>query len=214
MTEGATEELNLPMPRKSCIEKCILCFYWPTLIVWVLLIPFLIVVGVLLVRFLPHEPVTSVCYDGLDWASIVKNINPSASGYYADYELVVSIYNPNRVDLVVGGITGTVHYPANGSSAQEVGTLTLGKFFAKGGSISDTVGILSLSMTRWNALGMGGDYAKGHLEIALDLGLTFKVNASENIPVLSALYWYSEYQLQPMVVNVNDPDDHTHCLCK
>merc|ERR1740117_1404497 len=124
-------------------------------LMWLVAIAFIVASGIILVLFSPHPPRTSICYDGVDWTGIVKNINVGfGSRYYADYELLLSLYNPNRVDLNVTSLRGVVHFPVGSLDQHEVGTVTLGDFFAKAGSITDTIGMLSFSLDRWNALDM------------------------------------------------------------
>lgn len=148
-----------------------------------------------------------MCFDALDWATVAKDISADRS-YYAGYELLVSIYNPNRVDLNATSVTGVVHYPVDTGSPQEVGTVTFSNFFAKAGCITDTIGMLSLNTDRWSTLDMGGAYHKGHLVIGIDLSLRFEVIA-HGVP----MFQYKNFEMERMVIDVNGPSDRTYCLC-
>lgn len=192
------------------LVKCIWYGYYLSWLGWFVLIMTVGIFGFLLVMFSPKTPLTSICYDAVDWSGIVKNINVFyGSKYYADYEILLSLYNPNRVDLNVTSMRGQVHFPARTHNQREVGTVTLNDFFATAGSITDTLGILSFSMDRWNALNLSTSYLSGNLEISIDLSLGFEVR-THKVP----LSWSSSLQMDRMIVNVNDPVDYTYCKCK
>lgn len=202
---------RLALAPMRLLESCIWRGYWPSLACCVLLILLLTFSGVFLVLFSPHYPLSSICYNGVDWNVVVKDVASFySSRYYANFELLLSLYNPNRVDLNLTSMRGIVHFPASqGGTTQEVGTITLGDFVAKAGCVTDTIGTLSFNMDRWSGLDMGGAYEAGHLEIGIDLSLAFEVSA-HRMP----LSWASTMQLDRMIVNVNDPVDYTYCRCK
>lgn len=192
----------------NCLERCIWHGYYWSGVCWLLLLVALGCGGIALIVFSPREPVSTVCYQQMDWAGIMKNM-AFERNYFADYELLLSLYNPNRVDLNISSTRGQVHFPARGPGQREVGTITLNDFVAAAGSVTDTIGMLSFSMDRWHALDLGSAYAKGQLELAFDISLGVEVMTTR-MPLL----WRSRMDMDRMIVNVTEPFDDKYCRCK
>lgn len=199
----------LPFTPIHLLERCVGRAYWVAWVFWILAVPSLLIIGIVLVLHVPRAPVTSICYDGFDWTKIMNNIEVYyTSKLYADYELLVSLYNPNRVDLNVTSLSGVVYFPPHIGGTQ-VGSILVQSFFAPAGYVTDIKGVLSFDMDKYVALNLGRNYQKGKLELGIDLSLGLEVKAHGLL-----VFWASRFDLQRSVVNVNAPSDRTYCKCE
>ncbi|CAM9150087.1 unnamed protein product [Choristocarpus tenellus] len=111
------------------------------------------VVGVLLlcasvVTFSPHVPGVNVCNTQFDWGSIVSSLKHA--GAEADFQILVSVYNPNVLDVLVESGTAVLNHKHN-----EIGTLVFEPILLQGGYVTDTLLTITIDVTKWDDLALG-----------------------------------------------------------
>lgn len=80
---------------------------------------------------------------------------------YGSFEFLLSVYNPNRVDIDIESIQGRLFYPPG--SDNQIGTIEISDWSIPAGSISDGLAVIALSIERFSALNLARLYYEGIL---------------------------------------------------
>ncbi|CAM9276403.1 unnamed protein product, partial [Chrysoparadoxa australica] len=132
----------------------------------------------------PHIPVVNVCNTQFDWGSIVHSL--SRAQVEADYQLLLSVYNPNIVNVHLNSGTAVLKH-----SHTEVGNIILEPFMAHAGHITDILLTIAISSETWDDLQLGLEFYTGALTFFMDAQI------SASLMVLGA-------QTFPFSFSVND----------
>eukprot|EP00550_Attheya_septentrionalis_P001184 CAMPEP_0198282462 /NCGR_PEP_ID=MMETSP1449-20131203/2271_1 /TAXON_ID=420275 /ORGANISM="Attheya septentrionalis, Strain CCMP2084" /LENGTH=651 /DNA_ID=CAMNT_0043978727 /DNA_START=149 /DNA_END=2104 /DNA_ORIENTATION=+ len=152
------------------------------------------------VRYFPKIPDYNVCSDGLAWKSIVDSL--TSLKVEASFEILVSVENPNHLDIVLDLGKGTFYH-----ADAFVGTFSIPTSTIAAMSISDVLIVATFSPDRWEALSLTSEYYKGTLK--------FLVNSQATVRIPSLANYAFESKISNMIVQVNDPklDDRHLCAC-
>ena len=147
----------------------------------------------------PSAPEVSMCNAELMWKDTINMIiNTVTTGKASvESELLITVYNPNRLGGVINSISGNIYY-----KAASVGTVSIGEIDLVPGSASDSLGVLVFN---------GFDKIS---EIYYDFNVLHKlvlefelfVNVYIGGTVLSTV-------IPKFQMNINDPPIQKHCKC-
>ncbi|CAD7962597.1 unnamed protein product [Amoebophrya sp. A25] len=172
-----------------------------------ILLPFLILGSIVFVVHYPREPVIDYCSKELEWSKLINNIETLVTEQvYADFEFLLSVYNPNRVDAHIDEVKARLYYPPG--STNLIGTVGLKNYTAAGGSVSDGLAVVSLAVERWSALDLAKQYALGQLKIEVRGEVSFALNAYGWKVV------HTTVDLPLQVIDTAAPIDMTYCNCR
>lgn len=150
------------------------------------------------IYFYPQRPEFTVCNDSLAWKSLIDGV--TSMKVDADIQLLASIYNPNRIDVVLDTGHGSFHH-----DNAFVGTLTIPPTTIEAMAITDVLMTASFEFADWSALSIAKEFYKGILVLQLDLDMSL------HIPIL----WNYKVQvsINDRLVEVNGESDRTLCAC-
>jgi len=155
-------------------------------------------IGILM--YFPRIPQYNVCNNEFDWKSIVEGM--ASAKIEAEFEILLSIYNPNRfgVDLVMG--SGTFSHEGTYVGRFEIPPHTeIGKQ-----SISDILVTITLKPDKWEALALTTEYYRGTLVFSVDTSVTVSA------PALMGFTYPAKFA--DILVHVCDvSDDRSLCAC-
>ncbi len=158
------------------------------------------IIAILLLAFYPHYPSYNICSSGLDWRSILRGLEHLS--LEAEYDIVLSVYNPNRFDFAVNDIDISLSY--KGEKVATVQDNDLHLFPAS--SISDSVLNLKFLPSISQALSMQHDLGEGSL----------RFTANGNVGgYFSPLGWnYGFFRsVDDHIIAVGGDDDRSLCNC-
>jgi len=115
--------------------------------------------------YYPRQPVVNFCNKQIDWTHLIMNIETIVTDQvYADFEFLLSVYNPNRAHVQIAEIEGSLFYPAG--SSQVIGRIQVANFDIPGGSVSDAISVVKLSMPKYLALEIATKYFASQLLVS------------------------------------------------
>ncbi len=129
---------------------------------------------------------------------------------YAEFEFLVSIYNPNRIEAHVDKVEARLFYPPTSTAPNnQIGTVKIVNMAAAAGSVSDAFAIVSLTIERFTALNLAQLYARGKLKVGVSADVEFglRFRGREILPMPAATH-------QTLEIDTSDPIDMTYCRCK
>lgn len=150
------------------------------------------------VMYYPRVPVYNVCNDALAWKSLMDSL--TSLKVSADFEILMSVANPNRFDVALD--MGKGSFAHNGVF---VGTFDIPPATAKANSVTDMFIITHLSPEKWEALSLTSDYYRGKLVLDVQARATLRVPAFFDYTYTAAL--------ENIVVRVNEMSDRHLCAC-
>lgn len=175
----------------SCFFNICKGFYIATIIVVVFSV-------IATVAYFPKAPELNMCSNSVAWKKIVDGL--TSLKLAADLKLLMSVYNPNHLDLVLDSVSG--HFDHDGS---RVGTFSVPPSDIKSQSITDILVDTTFAPDKWQALALSAEYYKGTLK--LELGLEVK----GRIP---SLWNYSfAHTVDNLLIHVDDPRFRNRHLC-
>ena len=128
--------------------------------------------------FFPKAPQFNVCSDQLAWKSIIDGI--TSLKVEASFEILISIYNPNRLSLIMDGLEGKFKHdgddigiftlPPSSSSSSTSSTTTTTTTIIYSQSITDVLITCTVVPDKWEALGIISEYYKGTLVLDVTAG--------------------------------------------
>jgi hypothetical protein len=181
-----------PVPRhmQRLFNYCRLCY----------VLTLLAVVGcsIASILYYPKLPSYNVCNDAVAWTSLINSLtNMKAT---ADFEILVSVKNPNHFALALDHGMGS--FTHNGAF---VGTYDIPPTVAAPMSITDLLIVAHLAPDKWDALGLVAEYYRGKLVLYVDAEATLRIPMLANYTVTTAL--------KNIVVNVNEQSERYLCAC-
>jgi len=179
---------------------CCLCF-----------VPLLLVFSLLFVMHFPRQPVIDYCSKELEWGKLITNIETLITEQlYADFEFLVSVYNPNKVRVTINEVKGNLYYPPGNYGSGLIGTVSLKNFTAAPGAVSDGLAVVSLAVERWGALNLAKEYALGNLKIGVRGEVAFELDAyGWNLLPKGMMA-----AIPDTVIDTAAPIDMTYCNCR
>jgi len=162
----------------------------------------LVVVGLMLSSigyYWPSPPEVNMCNAELMWNDMITMIiNTVTSGKASvESELLITVYNPNRLGGTIAGITGNIFYKAS-----PVGTINIGEIDLVPGSATDSLGVLTFN--GFDKISeMYYDFNVLHkLFLEFELFITLSFRDIELSTVMTKI-----------AMNINDPPVQKHCKC-
>jgi hypothetical protein len=192
----ATNRPSPKQPKKSNIKRmygvCQIC-YLATVIVTVILF-------ILGMSYAPRQPAYNVCTNQMAWKSIIEGL--ASLKVSASFDLLISVYNPNRFEVDLKNGMGQFHY-----DGQYVGSFEIPEGKISEEAISDIVVKVTFTPDKWQALSLTADYYRGTLR--------FIVGGKTHVTVPALGNYSFEAKFDDIEVNPNDPSlDDTHlCAC-
>lgn len=150
------------------------------------------------VMYYPRVPVYNVCNDALAWKSLMDSL--TSLKVSADFEILMSVANPNRFDVALDMGKGSFSH-----KGVFVGTFDIPPTTAKANSVTDMFIVTHLSPEKWEALSLTSDYYRGKLVLDVQARATLRVPAFFD-------YSYT-VALESIVVRVNEMSDRHLCAC-
>ena len=172
---------------------------------WLLVIACVVglaVVGLMLSSigfYWPAPPEVNMCNAELMWNDMITMIiNTVTSGKASvESELLITVYNPNRLGGTIAGITGNIFY-----KAAPVGTINIGEIDLVPGSATDSLGVLTFN---------GFDKIS---EMYYDFNILHKLLLEFELFISLNL---GDFELSTVMtkfaMNINDPPVQKHCKC-
>ena len=150
--------------------------------------------------FFPRIPVIDICNNEVEWQSLIDGL--TSLKVQASSQILVSIYNPNRIDFNLATFTGKISHDGD-----YIGTFELPEnIIIASQSIIDVLATVTITPDKWEALELTSEYYKGTLTVLLD------VHASVGIPILEG-YNYG-YKDSDYVVHLNGAEGPRElCAC-
>mmetsp|Transcript_6404 Transcript_6404/g.9395 ORF Transcript_6404/g.9395 Transcript_6404/m.9395 type:complete len:425 (-) Transcript_6404:62-1336(-) len=150
--------------------------------------------------YAPRQPQYNVCTNQFEWKSIIEGMIGLKMS--ASFDLLISVYNPNRFEIDLNNGSGQFHHDGN-----YVGLFEIPQSKISGKAISDVVVKVTFSPDKWSAIGMTTEYYRGTLKFVIG------GHANVQIPALGSYQFDAKFD--DVIVNVNDPSkDDTHlCAC-
>jgi hypothetical protein len=185
-----------PPKRKSSIKRMYgVCqiFYLVTIFLTVILF----IVGM---SYAPRQPQYNVCTNQLGWKSIIEGM--ASLKMSASFDLLISVYNPNRVEVDLKNGAGQFHY-----DGEYVGSFEIPEGKISEEAISDIIVKVTFTPDKWQALSLTAEYYRGTLR--------FIVGGHAHVTVPALGNYSFEAKFDDIEVNPNDPSmDDTHlCAC-
>ncbi|CAM9809323.1 unnamed protein product [Scytosiphon promiscuus] len=164
-----------------------------------------IILGVLatcgaVVAFAPHAPGVNVCNTEFDWGSIVHSIK--SADVQADFQILVSIYNPNVLDATIETGTATLYHKHT-----EVGTMAFQPAVLAGGYVTDLLFTMTFNTEVWDEARLGLEYETGQLAFLMDA------------TVSAAVMWHGlktypfTFSIHDYYIKVADTTGYDRSLC-
>ncbi|GKY96095.1 hypothetical protein MPSEU_000569700 [Mayamaea pseudoterrestris] len=154
--------------------------------------------GIGAILYYPKIPSYNVCNDAVAWSSLINSL--TALKATADFEILVSVSNPNKFALALDHGMGS--FTHNGAF---VGTYDIPPMVAAPMAISDLLIVAHLAPDKWDALGLVAEYYRGKLVLYVDAEATLRVPMLANYTITTAL--------KNIVVNVNEQSERHLCAC-
>ena len=116
------------------------------------------------------------CNGEVDWKSIIMSLANGMQQIDADYEMLMSLYNPNRLDIDVHSFQGEFFFHTMAGSEQSVASVRLSPYLIPSGSVADKIAVLSIGVERWSAFELAALYSEGEMVLHGDVGVSFQPN--------------------------------------
>lgn len=167
-----------------------------------------VLLSCVLVLHWPRQPIIDYCNKEMYWSVIANDIALAAikSHISADFEQLLSAYNPNRVDLTIESVAADLEYPPE--SGQKIGSMTISNWTIPAGSVADALATISLTVSKWDAFNLAKVYREGALKIGVIADVDFKLRAY-GFRVIKA-----SFSMGDMVIDTAAPSDTTYCTCE
>eukprot|EP00521_Asterionellopsis_glacialis_P007538 CAMPEP_0195282762 /NCGR_PEP_ID=MMETSP0707-20130614/1520_1 /TAXON_ID=33640 /ORGANISM="Asterionellopsis glacialis, Strain CCMP134" /LENGTH=519 /DNA_ID=CAMNT_0040341793 /DNA_START=36 /DNA_END=1595 /DNA_ORIENTATION=- len=150
------------------------------------------------IRYFPKAPVYNVCSDAVAWKSLVDSM--AKFSVNAKFELLVSVENPNHLDVALDMGKGSFKHNDN-----FVGTFEIPPVVVHAMSISDLMIIATFEPDKWDAFSLSKEYYQGHLVLNVD------AEAMIRVPALANYSFPANFA--DLEVDVNEESDRDLCNC-
>lgn len=181
-----------PRPRhmQRLFNYCRLCY--------VLTLMTIFACSIATILYYPKIPTYNVCNDAVAWSSLIESLtNMKAT---ADFEILVSVSNPNHFSLALDKGMGSFTHKGT-----FVGTYDIPPTVAAPMAITDLLIVAHLAPDKWDALGLVAEYYRGKLVLYVDAEATLRIPMLANYSFTTAL--------RNIVVNVNEQSERYLCAC-
>ena len=150
--------------------------------------------------YAPRQPQYNVCTNHLGWKSIIEGM--ASLKVSASFDLLISVYNPNRVEVDLKNGGGQFHY-----DGEYIGSFEIPEGKIAQEAISDIIVKVTFTPDKWQALSLTSEYYRGTLR--------FMVGGHAHVSVPALGNYSFEAKFDDIEVNPNDPTlDDTHlCAC-
>jgi hypothetical protein len=186
---------DVPGMQESRHVKALYRTCW---IIYVLCVSMVILLSLVIVFFYPVVPYYSVCNDAVGWSKIVENI--IALRLDASFEILVSLSNPNRIQVALDQGTGTFNF-----NGEPLGTFIIPPFTAGGMAITDLSLIAHATPGKSQAYQILHAYMNGNLVLQAEFDATLRVPALFN--------YTGDFTVKNIPVDVTALADRTLCQC-
>ena len=185
-----------PPKKKSSIKR----MYGVCQIFYLVTIFFTVILFIVGMSYAPRQPKYNVCTNKLGWKSIIEGM--ASLKVSASFDLLISVYNPNRVEVDLKNGAGQFHY-----DGQYVGSFEIPEGKISEEAISDIIVKVTFTPDKWQALSLTSEYYRGTLR--------FIVGGHAHVSVPALGNYSFEAKFDDIEVNPNDPSlDDTHlCAC-
>ena len=146
----------------------------------------------------PATPIYNVCNDSVAWKKIIENV--AALKLDASFEILISLSNPNRVDVALDRATGGFKFDGN-----YVGTFEIPPVILESMAITDLMLIAHVSPDRYQALQLAEAYYMGKLLLDADFTATIRIPFLDN--------YVKHVSVDNIPVNVTEQSDRSLCAC-
>jgi hypothetical protein len=193
-TDGLVSAASSVIASRRCLFRGIAAF-------WILLVIAIGIIFAMVSLFWPSPPQISMCNAELMWSDTLNMIiNSVTTGKTTvESEVLISVYNPNRIGAQINSINGNVYYKGS-----PVGTIELSPIDGQAGSVSDGLGVLSFDGFE-HITEMFYDFNVAH-----ELLLEFEIFINFTVGPMNAL----NVAAPRFQMNVNNPPPQEHCKCK
>ncbi|CAN0336649.1 unnamed protein product [Laminaria digitata] len=120
------------------------------------------------VWFAPHTPGVNMCNTEFDWKSIVESLKKAS--LETDFQLLVSIYNPNVLDAKIESGTAILYHKHT-----EVGIMAFEPAVLEGGYVTDLLLTIAFDGEAWEEAHIGLEYETGKLAFLMDATVSASV---------------------------------------
>ncbi len=191
-----TSNRRRPAKKKSSIKR----MYGMCQIVYLITIVLTVILFVVGMSYAPRQPQYNVCTNQLGWKSIIEGM--ASLKVSASFDLLISVYNPNRVEVDLKNGAGQFHY-----DGEYVGSFEIPEGKIAEEAISDIIVKVTFTPDKWQALALTSEYYRGTLR--------FIVGGHAHVAVPALGNYSFEAKFDDIEVNPNDPSlDDTHlCAC-
>jgi len=134
----------------------------------ILTLAWLVMVAVAVFLYTPQVPDVNVCNTALDWGSLFTGLERLK--LEADYQLLLSVYNPNRLDVAISSGQGVFKH-----DHEAIGQVEVAPFLIKGGAITDVLVTLVFTPSVWKSLQLDLAFQTGSLMLMVDMNVAGRV---------------------------------------
>ncbi|KAL7452203.1 hypothetical protein ACHAWC_003931 [Mediolabrus comicus] len=196
MSVTASRPRPSPRKKKSSIKQ----MYGVCQIIYLITIIMTVILFILGMSYAPRLPEYNVCTNQMAWKSIIEGM--ASLKVSASFDLLISVYNPNRFEVDLKNGAGQFHY-----DGEYVGSFEIPEAKISEEAISDFVVKVTFTPDKWQALSLTAEYYRGTLR--------FVVGGHTHVSVPAFGNYAFEAKFDDIEVNPSDPDlDDTHlCAC-
>ena len=193
---SVTTNRRRPAKKKSSIKR----MYGMCQIVYLITIFLTVILFIVGMSYAPRQPQYNVCTNQLGWKSIIEGM--ASLKVSASFDLLISVYNPNRVEVDLKNGAGQFHY-----DGEYIGSFEIPEGKIAEEAISDIIVKVTFTPDKWQALSLTSEYYRGTLR--------FIVGGHAHVSVPALGNYSFEAKFDDIEVNPNDPTlDDTHlCAC-
>jgi len=191
-----TNNRHRPTKKKSSMKR----MYGVCQVVYLLSIFLTVILFLVGMSYAPRQPIYNVCTNRLGWKSIIEGM--ASLKVSASFDLLISVYNPNRVEVDLKNGGGQFHY-----DGEYIGSFEIPEGKIAEEAISDIIVKVTFTPDKWQALQLTSEYYRGTLR--------FMVGGHAHVSVPALGSYSFEAKFDDIEVNPNDPNlDDTHlCAC-
>ena len=185
-----------PKKKKSSMRQ----MYGMCQLIYLLTVILTIITFILGMSYAPRQPQYNVCTNQLGWKSIIEGM--ASLKVSASFDLLISIYNPNKVEVDLQNGGGQFHY-----DGEYIGSFEIPQGRIAEEAISDIIVKVTFTPDKWQALSLTAEYYRGTLRLLMG------GHAHVSVPALSDYAF--EAKFDDVIINPTDPTlaDTQLCAC-
>jgi hypothetical protein len=183
-------EWEEPTHMSRLYKMCTACYYFSIFVISALVVT--------AIFFYPQAPKYDICNDAVAWKSIMGNI--ASFKLDASFEILISLRNPNHLDVALDKGSGVFRFDGN-----QVGTFEIPPVFLGAMAITDLMIVTSLRPDKYQAVQIAEAYYRGKLDLDADFKASLRVPALNDFKL--------SFEKNDFVVHVNELSDRSLCHC-